>query len=82
EGGRGSAEKDICRAADLWLKSARAGRLAALMSYPHHFARGQFDGCSIEASSDEMWAFLDRAAERNLDYYQGVLLADIREDLA
>jgi TPR repeat protein len=82
EGGRGGADQDMCRAADLWLKSARAGRLAALISYPHHVARGHFDNCDIDASNDEMRNFLKQAGQRKLDYYQTVLLGDVEADLA
>ena len=74
-------EPDICRTEDLWLRSARAGRLAALVSYPHHVVRGRFDACEIQASQAEMIEFLERAKARELDYYQGVLVGDVMADL-
>ena len=74
-------EPDVCRTEDLWLRSARAGRLAALVSYPHHVVRGRFDACEIQASKAEMVEFLERANARKLDYYQGVLVADVMADL-
>ena len=74
-------EPDVCRTEDLWLRSARAGRLAALVSYPHHVVRGRFDACEIQASKAEMVEFLERANTRKLDYYQGVLVSDVMVDL-
>jgi len=72
---------DVCRTEDLWLRSARADRLAALVSYPHHVVRGRFDACQIQASKAEMVEFLERARARDLDYYQGVLVGDVTADL-
>ena len=82
ESALGGVKKDSCKAADLWLKSARAGRLAALVSYHHHVIRGDFVDCTVDASNDEMMGFLTAAKERKLDYYQGVLVNDLIEDLA
>lgn len=75
------AEKDTCRAEALWARSARAGRLAALVSYPHHVVRGRFAGCEVSVSTAEMTGFLEKAETFDLDYYQRVLVADIAEDL-
>lgn len=79
--GLGGVEMDSCRTEELWARSARAGRLAALVSYPHHVVRGRFDDCTLHASQTEMMGFLEQAKASELDYYQGVLVADVIEDL-
>ncbi len=81
DSGEGGVDRDVCRTEDLWARAARAGRLAALVSYPHHAARGRFDDCRIQVSKAEMMGFLEQAGERRLDYYQRVLLDDVKEDL-
>lgn len=81
DGGRNGAEDNVCKTEALWLSSARHGRLAAMVSYPHHALRGRFDGCDIQAGSDEMLSFLEQAKARGLDYYQTVLVDDLMEDL-
>jgi len=70
-----------CRIEDLWLRSARAGRLAALVSYPHHVVRGEFKGCKLQADKAEMLGFLERTKKRKLSYYQQVLVGDLIEDV-
>lgn len=82
DNGLKGVEKDTCRAEQLWARSARAGRLAALVSYPHHVVRGRFDDCTLQVSDAEMMDFLEQARTFELDYYQGVLVADVTEDLA
>ena len=76
------AQANRCRVEDLWLRSARAGRLAAMVSYPHHVVRGKFEGCKIQADKAEMLGFLERSKRRKLSYYQGVLVADLIEDVS
>jgi hypothetical protein len=75
------AKANGCRIEDLWLKSARAGRLASMVSYPHHAVRGGFSGCKLRADKAEMLGFLERSKKRKLSYYQGVLIADLIEDV-
>jgi hypothetical protein len=81
DGGLNGARDDVCRTEELWLSSARHGRLAAMVSYPHHVVRGRFDGCDIQADDKEMMSFLEQAKARKLDYYQTVLVDDLLEDL-
>jgi TPR repeat protein len=81
DGGLRGAPADVCRTEDLWLRSARSGRLAALISYPHHVVRGRFDDCTVQATDTEMMAFLEQARSRDLDYYQRVLVGDLIEDI-
>ncbi len=79
--GLGGVAADTCRTEELWARAARAGRLAAMVSYPHHVVRGRFDDCTVQVSNEEMMQFLEQARTFKLDYYQGVLVADVIEDL-
>ncbi|MBT8443657.1 MAG: hypothetical protein KJO13_02860 [Gammaproteobacteria bacterium] len=79
--GLSGVDPDTCRTEDLWARAARAGRLAALVTYPHHVVRGRFDDCTVQVSNDEMMGFLEQAVTFDLDYYQRVLVADVMEDL-
>ncbi len=79
EAGRNGTNQDICRTEDLWLAAARAGRLAAQVSYPHHLLKGQFDGCDDLAPKAEMLHMLESAKQRKLSYYQDLLITDLLE---
>ncbi|MDJ0928331.1 MAG: tetratricopeptide repeat protein [Gammaproteobacteria bacterium] len=79
--GMQGVEQDACRVEDLWARSARAGRLAAMVSYPHHVLRGRFAGCQLQLDDAEMLNMLEAATARKLDYYQRVLVGDLIEDL-
>ncbi len=80
---RSDASDDICDAEMWWAKSAKAGRLAAQVSYVRHVTKGLFDECSLNASKDDMTSFLDNVrATGGGDYYLRLLLADLTEDLA
>ncbi|MEQ8735760.1 MAG: tetratricopeptide repeat protein [Rhodospirillaceae bacterium] len=80
---RPDASDDICDAEMWWSKSAKAGRLAAQVSYVRHVTKGLFDGCALNASKEEMSFFLDNVrATGGGDYYLRLLLADLTEDLA
>ena len=81
DSGLGGVEKNICQTEDLWARAARSGRLAALVSYPHHVMRGRFSNCTVQVGDAEMMAFLEQAKARKLDYYQTVLVNDLIEDL-
>lgn len=74
---------DMCEAEQWWAKSAKAGRLAAQVSYVRHTTKGLFDGCTRHATVEDMAAFLDNVRETGGgDYYLRLLLADLTEDLA
>ncbi|MEQ9112233.1 MAG: hypothetical protein RLN84_16945 [Rhodospirillaceae bacterium] len=80
---RPDASDDVCDAEMWWSKSAKAGRLAAQVSYVRHVTKGLFDACSLNASKDDMTSFLDNVrATGGGDYYLRLLLADLTEDLA
>lgn len=73
---------DMCDAELWWARSAKAGRLAAQVSYVRHTTRGLFDGCTRHATADEMTTFLDNVRENGGgDYYLRLLVADLSEDL-
>ncbi|MDE0800429.1 MAG: hypothetical protein OSB02_06785 [Rhodospirillaceae bacterium] len=80
DGGLQGIEQDRCSAELLWLRSARQGRFAALVSYPHHVVRGQFDACDVSASLDEMAGFLETAKGMASDYYRRTWTADVTQD--
>lgn len=80
---RPDASDDVCDAEMWWAKSAKGGRLAAQVSYVRHVTKGLFDGCTLNASNDEMVSFLDNVRETGgRGYYLRLLLADLTEDLA
>lgn len=73
---------DMCEAELWWAKSAKAGRLAAQVSYVRHTTKGLFDGCTRHATLDEMTAFLDNVRNNGGgDYYLRLLIVDLTEDL-
>jgi hypothetical protein len=74
--------KDPCIIEQYWLKSARAGRQAARVSYVRHVLRGKFDGCKVQATPAEMKQFLDAALKDSSDYYQRLLIEDLSGELA
>ncbi|MGB1875483.1 MAG: hypothetical protein ACPHGY_00980 [Rhodospirillaceae bacterium] len=80
DSGLQEVEQDKCKTESLWLRSARQGRFAALVSYPHHVVRGQFDGCEVQASIAEMAGFLETAKGMASDYYRRMWTADVTED--
>lgn len=80
DGGLQGITQDRCKAEDLWLRSARQGRFAALVSYPHHVIRGLFDDCGVQASNEEMAGFLETAKGMASDYYRRMWTADVTAD--
>lgn len=79
---RPDAPADICVAEQYWLKSARAGRQAARVSYVRHVVKDKFAACRLGASPDELKQFLDAAAAESDNYYQRLLIEDLNEQLA
>ncbi|NKB43665.1 MAG: hypothetical protein GKS03_05240 [Alphaproteobacteria bacterium] len=80
DSGLQGVEQDRCKTEALWLRSARQGRFAALVSYPHHVVRGKFDDCDVNASIDEMAGFLETAKDMASDYYRRIWTADVTDD--
>jgi hypothetical protein len=79
---QGGVKKDACRVEDLWVKSARQGRLAGQISYPHHVVRGLFKGCKQQANTAEMQGFVDGAKKQAGDYYEKLLVSMLTEEFA
>lgn len=82
DGGQGGVKKDACRVEDLWVKSARQGRFAAEISYPHHAMRGLFKDCKMQAGTAEMEAFLAKAKTQAGGYYERLLVSMLLEEFA
>ncbi|MGE0581514.1 MAG: hypothetical protein AB7P31_05210 [Steroidobacteraceae bacterium] len=74
---RPGASADPCVVEAYWLRSARAGRQAARISYVRHVLNGKFDACRVEATPAEMKGFLDAAVADSGDYYDRLLLKDL-----
>lgn len=72
-------DQNTCVAAELFRRSAKAGRLAGQVAFPHHVIRGDFDECEVAKEPDEMLGFLAAAEEGDdLDFYQRLLIAELR----
>lgn len=80
--GRPDVPKDTCIVEQYWLKSARAGRQAARVSYVRHALRGRFDACGVQAAPAELQQFLDVALKDAGDYYERLLIEDLSGELA
>jgi tetratricopeptide (TPR) repeat protein len=75
-------EQDTCKAYELWQRGAHYKRLAALVSLPRHYMRGDFADCEGTLSKDDLRAYLQQAiAESGGDYYVGMLVADLLTEL-
>lgn len=70
-------EQDTCRAMALWLQSARNRRLAALVSLPRHYLRGDFAACGVQITDADLLAYLDEAKSVSNDYYVGMLVDEL-----
>lgn len=79
---RPGAPTDICVAEDYWLKAARNGRQAARVIYVQQVFRGRFDGCHVQASAAEIGQLLDAAAGEARDFYERLLIDELRDRLA
>jgi tetratricopeptide (TPR) repeat protein len=74
-------DQDVCRTADLWRRSARYRRLAALVALPRHYMRGEFDECGVEIPADELRAYLEEAGRMSDDFYVDMLVEDLLREL-
>ena len=72
-------DQDSCRALDLWQRSAKYRRLAALVSLPRHYLKGDFDGCGVKISNEDLRAYLEEAKKVSSDYYVGMLADELLE---
>ena len=76
-----SIEQDTCKALELWQKSAKYRRLAALISLPRHYLRGDFDECGVEIPAADLRAYLEEAKRVSSDYYVGMLADELLADI-
>ena len=74
-------DPDICGAFDLWTRSARYRRLAALVALPYHYLRGDFDACEVELSEADLRDYLQEARQVSGDYYVGLLVNELEAKL-
>ena len=70
-------EQDTCKTLELWQRSARYRRLAALISLPRHYLRGDFDSCGVRIPASDLRAYLNEAKAVSGDYYVGMLADDL-----
>ena len=70
-------EQDTCRALELWQRSARYRRLAALVALPRHYLRGDFADCGVDIPDEELRAYLEEAGRLTSDYYQTMLIEEL-----
>lgn len=75
--GRGA---DPCYGGELIRLSAQAGRFAGLVGFPHYALTGEFESCEAYPVIDEaeMLAFLEAAEAQTDDFYQSMLIAQLR----
>ncbi len=73
---------DLCAAEPLYRAAAEQGLKSARLSYVDEMLAGNFDDCGPGASTDDMRAFLDGAAEQVSGYYENMLLGSLRRQLA
>ena len=70
-------DQDVCKTLDLWTKSARYRRLAALVALPRHYMRGDFAACEADIPAADLRAYLREAGSISSDYYVGMLVEDL-----
>lgn len=74
-------EQDLCRAAEHYHRAAKLSRQAALVAYPHHVLRGDFDECDTAPDREALRGFLETAKEAGDGYYQGLLIERLTDQL-
>lgn len=74
-------DQDVCKAYELWLRGAKYQRLAALVALPRHTMQGDFDSCGADLTAADLRRYLDRAREISSDYYVGMLVEELLEDV-
>jgi len=76
---------DACYGGELVRRSARAGRQAGLIGFPHYVLSGAFEDCPPDAphiDTGEMAGFLERARSQTGDFYQLALIEQLEARLA
>lgn len=70
-------EQNTCKALELWQRSARYRRLAALVALPRHYLNGDFAECGVQLSDDDLRAYLNEAKKASDDFYVGMLVDEL-----
>ncbi len=74
--------RNACIAEPLWRDAAEHGHFAARVSYARLWIRGFWKGCPTgPADRATVQRFLESARKDTTDYYQGLLIDDLRERL-
>lgn len=75
-------EQNTCLALELWQRSARYRRLAALVSLPRHYMNGDFESCGVEIPDEDLRDYLLEAKKVSGDYYVNMLVDELLSRLA
>ena len=78
---RDGVPHDICIAEQYWLKAARNGRQHARVLYVDEYLKGKFSGCQPGDTTGEMTTLLDSAAADASDFYERLLVANLKRQL-
>ncbi len=73
---------DACRALEWWTTAASRDHFAARVALGRDFVRGAYADCPDLPDAARVDAWLAAAASETSDYYQGLLIAWTREQLA
>lgn len=80
--GINKARKDVCRAGSLFRRSAQYGRLAGQVGFTRYALDGVFEGCDVTIDPKELMMFLKAAGESNSDFYESMLIAMLKKEVA
>jgi tetratricopeptide (TPR) repeat protein len=77
------APPDPCYGGELILRSARLGRMAGLLGFPHYAQLGYFDDCTDypRYTDADLLALLDQAEADTRDFYKLALIAQLRRSI-
>jgi hypothetical protein len=75
-------EGKVCEVEPLTRQAADQGLKSARLSYVDHVTAGVWNACKDLASVAQMTAYLDAAASQVSGYYENMLLASLRRQLA
>lgn len=70
-------DQNTCKALELWRRSTRYRRLAALIALPRHYLRGDFDECGEVIPPDDLRAYLNEAKAISSDFYVDMLAEEL-----
>jgi len=80
--GRDGVPRDVCVAEQYWLKAARNGRQHARVQYINDSLNGKFSACQVGASNQELATLIDAAAADATEFYERLLVANLKRQLA